>query len=468
MRYRYFRVLLLIAGDVFTLAGVLAFFTVVYAALGGKCEFSLYVKLWPVCFGFIAVNEMAKLYHGTMFYPGVAFGPAEELRRLFCSVTGIFLALFCVLFALKLSHYYSRAVFLFSWMTCIFAVPFVRWIVRSFIEKYNIGTIPAIIMGAGKTGVKAALMLNKNKYLGIKPIAFLDDDESKNKNEYAGIVVEGKLVESKRLAEIYKTDYVILCVPVHVIKTVIKEYCSCFKHILIIPDNSTFSSLWVYAYDIGGMLGLELRCRLMMKWPLRFKEWLDKLVALLLTLFIAPVGIIFAVLIKLTSRGPVFYRAERLGKGGQTFQAIKFRTMKQDEEKEFERLLEEQPALRMEWSACHKLKNDPRVTWIGRFLRRTSLDELPQLINVLRGEMSLIGPRPIVQEEIMRYGEHYDLIIKVKPGITGLWQVSGRSNTSYDERVDLDAYYIMNWNIWLDLFILLKTVKEVLFCRGAY
>jgi lipopolysaccharide/colanic/teichoic acid biosynthesis glycosyltransferase len=133
-----------------------------------------------------------------------------------------------------------------------------------------------------------------------------------------------------------------------------------------------------------------------------------------------------------------------------------------------EHYLDEHPELQDEWNRDHKLKYDPRVTRIGRFLRKTSLDELPQLWNVIRGDMSLVGPRPIVEAEIEKYGHYYGLYTMVKPGITGLWQVSGRNNTTYDERVQLDAYYVRNWSPWMDLFLLLRTIRIVLFAKGAY
>jgi lipopolysaccharide/colanic/teichoic acid biosynthesis glycosyltransferase len=142
--------------------------------------------------------------------------------------------------------------------------------------------------------------------------------------------------------------------------------------------------------------------------------------------------------------------------------------MKQGADQQLEIYLESNPTTKKEWQENFKLKKDPRITWFGALLRRSSLDELPQLFNVLKGDMSLIGPRPIVESELPQYADKYDMIASIKPGITGLWQVSGRSETDYGERVELDCYYLMNWNIWLDFFIILKTVKEVLFCNGAY
>jgi Undecaprenyl-phosphate galactose phosphotransferase WbaP len=181
-----------------------------------------------------------------------------------------------------------------------------------------------------------------------------------------------------------------------------------------------------------------------------------------------PILLLLAMLIKLDSRGPIFYSQTRIGRAGKSFQAIKFRTMAVNADQLLEHYLQRQPELRTLWQQDHKLKKDPRLTRVGRWLRRTSLDELPQLWNVLKGEMSLVGPRPIIAEEISRYGDKYPLYTRVKPGLTGLWQVSGRNNISYAERVNLDAYYVRNWSVWLDAYILLRTPWVVLTAEGAY
>jgi Undecaprenyl-phosphate galactose phosphotransferase WbaP len=183
---------------------------------------------------------------------------------------------------------------------------------------------------------------------------------------------------------------------------------------------------------------------------------------------LAPAFGIIGCLIKLTSRGPLFFGHKRIGQNGRAFKAWKFRTMVQDADAVLARRLQADPALAEEWRLTHKLKDDPRVTRLGRLLRRASLDELPQVLNVLRGEMSLVGPRPIVGQEVDKYGENYSLYCRVKPGITGLWQVSGRNNTTYPERVAYDQYYVRNWSVWLDLYILKNTVRTVLTGDGAY
>ncbi len=178
--------------------------------------------------------------------------------------------------------------------------------------------------------------------------------------------------------------------------------------------------------------------------------------------------LVIAILIALESKGGVFYSQIRIGKGGQKFRAYKFRTMVQNADHLLQNYLGKSPELMAEWLANHKLKRDPRVTRVGGFLRKFSLDELPQLWNIFIGDMSLIGPRPIVEEEIEKYGECFELYKQARPGLTGLWQVSGRSDTSYERRVELDEYYLLNWSFKLDIQILLKTVLVVLRRNGAY
>jgi Undecaprenyl-phosphate galactose phosphotransferase WbaP len=197
------------------------------------------------------------------------------------------------------------------------------------------------------------------------------------------------------------------------------------------------------------------------------KRILDVIGALVLGLVFAPLIVVIVFLMRRRG-GTVIYRHRRVGRGGQVFCCLKFRTMVANADQVLRDLLESNPELRAEWMRDHKLRNDPRVTRLGRFLRRTSLDELPQLLNVLRGEMSLVGPRPVVREELLRYGRSVDMYLAAKPGITGLWQVTGRNNTDYRRRVVLDTYYVRNQNLMLDLYILVKTTGVVVRGSGAY
>lgn len=197
-------------------------------------------------------------------------------------------------------------------------------------------------------------------------------------------------------------------------------------------------------------------------------RFIDVILILLAAPFILMFFLIISVSILLDSKGGVFYRQSRIGLGGRRFMALKFRTMVLNADQILHEYLEKSPELKAEWQATHKLKQDPRVTRVGSVLRKLSLDEMPQFWNVLIGDMSLIGPRPIVEAEIEKYGKCFDLYIQSRPGLTGLWQVSGRSDTSYKRRVELDEYYLLNRSIKLDIQIILKTIYVVIGRKGAY
>lgn len=183
--------------------------------------------------------------------------------------------------------------------------------------------------------------------------------------------------------------------------------------------------------------------------------------------FISPLLLCIAVLIKIKDPGPVFFAQNRIGRDGREFRCLKFRTMVVDAQERLDALLASDPEAAREWRMSQKLSSDPRITPLGDFLRRSSLDELPQLFNILKGEMSIVGPRPIVRNEAARYGDKYGFYLSARPGLTGLWQISGRSDTSYDERVDLDMTYVRDWSVANDIKIMAMTVPAVLFSKGA-
>lgn len=199
-----------------------------------------------------------------------------------------------------------------------------------------------------------------------------------------------------------------------------------------------------------------------------FTRILDITLILLAMPYILLFFVVISIMIVLDSRGGVIYKQTRIGKGGREFKAYKFRTMVLNADQVLQEYLDKSPELKAEWLATHKLKQDPRVTRVGAILRKASLDEMPQFWNILIGEMSLIGPRPIVEAEIEKYGRCFELYKQARPGLTGLWQVSGRSDTSYKRRVELDEYYLLNRSLKLDILIILKTVLVVLSRKGAY
>jgi len=200
------------------------------------------------------------------------------------------------------------------------------------------------------------------------------------------------------------------------------------------------------------------------------KKFFDLSFSLFFLITLLPLFLIISLLIKLSSRGPIFFLQKRIGKNNIPFKCIKFRTMHPEAKDILENLLMKDPVFKREFEKTHKIKNDPRITYIGKLLRKTSLDELPQFFNVIKGEMSIVGPRPIVKEEQIKYGKKLSKVLSIKPGITGLWQVSGRNNLTYKKRVKLDLIYIKNYNLLMDLRIIFRTFGVILFPldRGAY
>jgi Undecaprenyl-phosphate galactose phosphotransferase WbaP len=248
----------------------------------------------------------------------------------------------------------------------------------------------------------------------------------------------------------------------------LEHYESLFPRLMIMHSSTALYTLAVGARDIGGSLAVEVRRNLLFAFPRIAKRFIDvSIVCLGLPVALLTVFLL-GILVKFDSPGPIFYGHRRIGRNNSTFRAWKLRTMQLNSDEVLRDALASDPALRNEWYQTRKLRRDPRVTRIGRILRRTSFDELPQLWNVLRGDMSLVGPRPIVEEEVPIYGGHFPLYCRVAPGITGLWQVSGRNTVGVVDRVRLDAYYVRNWSPWLDLHILARTVRAVVAGNGAY
>jgi Undecaprenyl-phosphate galactose phosphotransferase WbaP len=200
---------------------------------------------------------------------------------------------------------------------------------------------------------------------------------------------------------------------------------------------------------------------------LLLKRAIDVVAILAVAPLIVPRVALLAILVKLSSPGPIFYGHTRIGRNGRSIKVWKLRSMVPNADVLLKQYLSDNPHLKSDWERLHKLPNDPRVTSIGKIIRKTSLDEIPQLWNVFRGDMSLVGPRPIVDAEINKYQEAYPLYLRVTPGITGLWQVNGRNSTTYEERIMYDIEYVRNWSVSLDMYILARTIYTVVSCDGA-
>ena len=232
-------------------------------------------------------------------------------------------------------------------------------------------------------------------------------------------------------------------------------------------QQDNFGSLWVEPRDLNGQLGLEFHYHLLDRSSVWVKRTVDFLGAFILLLSLSPLLGLLTLLIMIDSPGPIFFRQERTGQNFKHFKVLKFRTMVVNAEQKLQQLLKESPEIRSEFEKYHKLEKDPRVTRVGNFLRRFYLDELPQLWNVLKGDMSLVGPRPVLDYEISKMETYAPIILRVKPGMTGWWQVTGRHQIDFLQRVRLEEYYISNWSLWMDIYILMKTVWVVLGGKGA-
>lgn len=455
---------LLLLSDSVALLMVWCLSVVARYSLGGSFGLSLYWNMIPLLLLFPAAYAIAGLY------PGILLSPPEELKKIAQSTSVIFLILLGAIFLSKQSDTYSRGIFVMAWLGVLAAVPFFRTMLRRKVEKWRRWGHPAVILGAGKTGEAVAEALAREHRLCLRPVAFFDDDPRKIGKDCKGLPVVGPLDAAKKVTEVCKGVTAIVAMPgagPAKLVEVLQGPTADFRRLIIIPDLFGASSLWISAFDMGGILGLEVHQKLLD--PRR--QWIKRCAELALILLFSPLILFLsaaiAVVIRLDSKGPVLFGHKRIGLDSKDITIWKFRTMVQDAGAVLAECLKSDPALRAEWEEKHKLSCDPRITKVGSFLRRTSLDELPQLWNVLRGDLSLVGPRPIVWDEVDKYEGGFVLYKKVKPGLTGLWQVSGRSGTSYSERVRLDAFYVRNWSVWLDIYILLKTPGEVFRCRGA-
>jgi Undecaprenyl-phosphate galactose phosphotransferase WbaP len=402
-------------------------------------------------------------------YPGALLHPAEEMRRTFTAITLVFLVMASASFLWRNAEAYSRAVFIVSWFAAAPTVLLTRRLARvAFARKQWWGTT-AMVLGTGPVAQRVVRGLQNGKR-GIRVVGVLTDEPGAPWPEDLPPLLGG-ITLAPSLARAGAARYAIVAVPSRSnfeISRLIQDHCNGFGHVLLIPDLPGLCSLDVAAREVGGEVGFELPQRLFHQGAAFTKRLLDLSIGVLAILALLPVFLAIAAAIKLTSDGPILFGHVRKGRTGAAFTALKFRTMLPDASRILADHLDNYPEDRFEWQRDHKLKNDPRVTPVGRWLRRFSLDELPQLFNVLSGEMSLVGPRPIVEAEVARYGSGYDLYTRVRPGITGLWQVSGRNNTTYEARVAFDEYYVRNWSVWIDTYILIRTVKVVLTAEGAY
>jgi Undecaprenyl-phosphate galactose phosphotransferase WbaP len=377
--------------------------------------------------------------------------------------------------------------FVFSAVILVTARSVTHWL----LHKTRLGGIPAVIYGSGRAGKMVVDCLLGNIRTGYIPALILDREPEgggapnggtpnggapnggapNGADEYRDIPIIYDTSIGPEIVRRYKIRMAMVAMPEldnQSLKHLMNTSVSAFRYSSYIPDFVRATNIWMSVRDFGGVLGLATSNKLKIALNLWIKRFMDFMIVIFGGILVLPFLLIIALLVKISSPGPVLYGHKRLGRNGKYFTAYKFRSMVMDAQERLRKLFEADPEIKKEWDKNHKLQNDPRVTAIGKFLRRTSLDEFPQLINLRKGDMSLVGPRPIVDEEVSRYGEDFNLIFSVRPGMTGMWQVSGRSETDYANRVLYDTYYLQSWSVWLDIWILFMTFGAVLRGKGAY
>jgi len=399
------------------------------------------------------VNDMALYTHNYLFYVFVLFVFYYEgiytkrydfWHESHKAIKGLILShlfIFTFLAFTKNIDQYSRAVIVFSFLYLIILIPLAKNILKKFLFYTGLWHREARIYGDDPFLYQEIF---NNPYLG-----YVNSTIKKAKTVFINSRAMDSVHLKERIDMEMRTSHEVIFIP--------------------LLNDYNMSQSDIYELSTSRTNLIEIKNRLKSKVRVFIQNLLNYLLVIITLPLILPIIAIFALLIKQESKGAVFFAHERVGRHGRIIPTYKFRSMYHDASERLKKLLEQDEALKVEWETNFKLKDDPRITKVGKFLRKTSLDELPQIFNILRGEMNFVGPRPVIQEEIEKYyGDDAEYYYMVKPGITGLWQVSGRSDTDYPFRVATDKWYVTNWSIWLDIVILFKTVKVVVFQKGAY
>ncbi len=374
----------------------------------------------------------------------------EEAKEIVEAIFLTFIILFSLYAMIRAKPDYSRLLLGLTFVNSMVMVPVFRYFAKKLLNGY---IQEDIVILEGPESKKLFDFLKKEWYLAYRPIAIIPFREA---GKWARKVPN---VAISYIPFLNEFEHEIL------------QLSTNFRRVFFVPTISgiPFSNQIVHFSIRENIPLIETSSRLYSRFDRAIKRSMDLLFSSILVLLLSPVFLLISLAVKLSSPGPVIFRQKRIGYGGKPFYVYKFRTMYVDAEERLRELLERDPRAREEWNRHYKLRNDPRITPIGKFLRKYSLDELPQLFNVLKGDMSLVGPRPVKKEELEDfYGEYARFYMMVLPGITGLWQVSGRSNLTYEDRVKLDTWYVLNWSLWLDITILIKTPIVVLKKEGAY
>jgi Undecaprenyl-phosphate galactose phosphotransferase WbaP len=426
----------------------------------------IYQNLWPALALFLVIFALENLY------PGVGIGPVEMLRKLVRGSSIVYLMLTTGLFLAKGADLQSRGAFFTSWLLSILMLPLCRAVIHHYVARKSWFGVPVVILGTGQLASNLIEKLQSVPELCMKPVACLADigDDEGNLD---GVPIAGKLNRMREIARSLRVRHAFLAMPELAQDELLRllERCSVvFPHVFLVPNLSGLASIPVCPMDVGGVLALQLRHNLLFSVNRYLKRMMDLAMVLALAPLAIPVVAGAAIWIYLVSRGNPFYWHDREGEDGKPLRILKLRTMYPDADALLAEHLNNDPAARAHWDRYLKLRDDPRVLpGVGQFLRRSSLDELPQIWNILKGEMSMVGPRPFPHYHTAQFSPAFrELRTKVRPGLTGLWQISARSEGDVEVQASLDTYYIRNWSLWLDLFILSRTARAVILGQGAY
>lgn len=376
-----------------------------------------------------------------------------------------------LMYAAKITASTSRLYVFLLWGFSFFFLVLFRYLLKRLFLKMHLVGEPILLMGAGKTA-EVVLRHLHSEHTGYWFVGYLEDNEP---NPYVAghLRLLGRFRDAQRVINITGVQRVLVIatgLSKEATQDIVYDLQPLVKSIAFIPDmgNIPLATMDLESLIDGHIVMFRMRNNLKNRWNRLLKFVFDWVLTFFGTMGISPVLLVIALWIYHDSPGPVIFKHRRVGRNGKAFNCYKFRSMCVDADVRLKELLEKDPAAREEWNRDFKLKDDPRITKSGHFLRRTSLDELPQIFNVLKGEMSLVGPRPIVEAEVPRYGKFIQDYYMVRPGITGMWQTSGRSDIDYPERVAMDSWYVRNWNVWFDVVLLWRTFSVVFSKKGAY
>ena len=425
---------------------------------------------WLSFYVFVPLIYITFLQLGQLYFSRREFWQVVE--KLFYTVLYAILAIVLLLYVVKIADNTSRLYVGLLWISSFIFLTVFRYGMQHLFMYLGILQLPVLLIGAGKTGALVAKSFSKDPGLGYKIIGFLEDDVPQD-GLAANFPVLGRFADAEHIIRTTQIKYVVITAPglsKEALLALLYRIQPLVKNVSFVPDLLGMPTGGITLENLFNekLVLLQVKNNLARKYNRIFKFCFDLVLTTVGSICILPVLLVIALLIYKDDPGPVIFKHMRIGRNGRLFPCYKFRSMCIDAPERLQKYLAENPAARREWQREFKLKDDPRVTKIGAFLRRTSLDELPQIFNVFRGEMSLVGPRPIIEAEIVKYGQHIQDFYAVRPGITGFWQVNGRSDTTYDERVEMDSWYVRNWSVWLDLMILFRTFKAVFSGKGAY